>query len=77
MSQNSQTYKICQQELQEEWYIQGFNGLPIFLSHVGVSAARIKKLLGYEYNKMFLDVRGDYAEFGYLWSDLNKIWQIV
>ncbi|NQV13724.1 MAG: hypothetical protein HQ530_05495 [Parcubacteria group bacterium] len=26
---------------------------------------------------MFLDVRGDYAEFGYLWSDLNKIWQIV
>ena len=70
-------HQLCRQALKENWYIQGFNGLPIFLSHVGVSALRMKKPLGYEYTKIFLDLQDGYAEFGYLWDDLDRIWKII
>ncbi|MFH2104889.1 MAG: PEP-utilizing enzyme [Parcubacteria group bacterium] len=77
MSQNSPAYKICQQALKEKWYIQGFNGLPIFLNHAGLSAFEMKKYLGYEYTKMFLDFQHNYCEVGYLWTDLERIWRTV
>lgn len=71
------TYKICRQALKEKWYIQGFNGLPVFLNSAAYSGLLIEKELGFSYQKYFLDYQGDYCEVGYLQSDLDNIWRAV
>jgi len=75
MKKNS--LKIYQSALRQKWYIQGFNGLPVFLNVAAWSGLTIKKYLGYQYHQYFLDYRRGYCECGYLANDLVEIWQIV
>ncbi|MDZ4385502.1 MAG: PEP-utilizing enzyme [Candidatus Moranbacteria bacterium] len=59
----------------KDWYIQGFNGVPIFLNSCAASMVPMKKYLGYGYTGFICIYQDDYCEYGYLHSDLADVWR--
>lgn len=58
----------------KDWYIQGFNGVPIFLNSCAASLVPMKERLGYGYSGFICGYQDDYCEYGYLHSDLVGVW---
>jgi phosphohistidine swiveling domain-containing protein len=63
--------------VKNDWYIQGFNAVPIFLNTTAYSGFAIQKELGFSYNSFIFNYKNKYGEIGYLNSDFKKIWEIV
>jgi len=66
--------KDLEMALEKDWYIQGFNGVPIFLNSCAASLVPMKKHLGYGYSGFICSYQDDYCEYGYLQSDLADVW---
>lgn len=69
--------KKVEEIFKKEWYIQGLNATPIFLSSAGLSGFQLKKDLGFEYSSFIFNYRNDYGEIRYLKDDLKRIWNLV
>lgn len=67
--------KDLEMALEKDWYIQGFNGVPIFLNSCAASMVPMKKHLGYGYTGFICGYQDDYCEYGYLHSDLADVWR--
>lgn len=63
--------------LNQDWYVQGFNAVPIFLNPAVWSGVEMKKELGFSYSNFFATYKNGYGEVGYLNSDFKRIWKIV
>lgn len=63
--------------IKKDWYIQGFNGVPIFLNYAGWSSIAMKKEVGFGYSGMTLNYKNGYGEVGYLVEDFERIWKII
>ena len=67
-------YKRIEQALKWDWYIQGFNAVPIFLNHAAYSGFPMKKLMGFGYTAFIFHYQKNYGEMWYLNSDFKSIW---
>lgn len=69
--------KHFQTVLEKDWYIQGFNAVPLFLNVSAWSGIAMKKELGFGYTAFLHNYHDGYCEMGYLNSDFKRIWNIV
>jgi phosphoenolpyruvate synthase/pyruvate phosphate dikinase len=70
-------YKQFQKAFKKDWYIQGFNAMPLFLNAAAISGMTMKKILGYGYSSFIFHYHRGYSEMGYLNSDFKKLWRII
>ncbi len=65
------------QVIKKDWYIQGFNAIPLYLASSAVSGIYMARDLGYGYTQYLFHYQDGYGEMAYLNSDIKKIWQTV
>lgn len=71
-------FNFFEKSLKRDWYVQGFNGVPIFLNLAAYSGISMKKILGYGYKSFAHNYSNDgYGEMYYLNSDFKKLWAII
>ncbi|MFA5051977.1 MAG: PEP-utilizing enzyme [Patescibacteria group bacterium] len=63
--------------ISRDWYIQGFNSVPLFLASSAVSGIYMADDLGYGYSAFVFHYRNGYGEMAYLNSDIRRIWLTV
>jgi phosphohistidine swiveling domain-containing protein len=68
---------ILKKELKKDWYIQGFNGYPIYLNSAAHSGLVMKKELGFGYTEFIFDYQDGHGGMWYLASDFSRIWKII
>jgi len=61
--------------LTKDIFVQGFNGLPIFLNSAAWTGFSMKKDLGFGYTKFAFHYHGGAGEMVYLKSDFKNIWR--
>lgn len=71
------TLKLFKTKLKKEWYIQGFNGYPIFLSPAAISGILMEKSLGFGYTIYLYNYHSGYGEMHYSVADLKRIWRVI
>lgn len=65
---------VFEQALEKEWFIQGFNGYPLFLNRAAVGGFEMAGYYGKGYTEFFVHYSaGGYAEYGYLQKDLDDL----
>ena len=70
-------FEKIEKALKKDWYIQGFNAVPIFLNHAAYSGFTMKQELGFGYSEFLFHYQNGYGEMWYLNSDFRRIWQAV
>jgi len=70
-------YRYFENAFKKDWYIQGFNAVPLFLNTAAYSGIAMKKVLGYGYQSFLFHYHRGYGEMGYLNSDIKRLWKIV
>ncbi len=68
---------LFKQALKKDWYIQGFNAVPLLLNAATLSGFTMKKQLGFGYESFLLKYKNGYCEMGYLNNDFDRIWNII
>ncbi len=63
--------------LSQDWYTQGFNGVPVYLNSCAASMSVMNEYFGFGYSKFICEYKNDYCEYGYLKKDMEKIWMNV
>ncbi|OGZ27633.1 MAG: hypothetical protein A2427_02690 [Candidatus Nealsonbacteria bacterium RIFOXYC1_FULL_40_7] len=69
--------EIFKKALEKDWYIQGFNAVPLFLNLPASSGFYMKDELGFGYSQFFFSYKEGYGEMGYLNADLERLWGII
>ena len=73
-----QKYELCEKSVKKDWYVQGFNGFPLFLGPSAYSGMVMKNKLGFCYTSFsFFYYKNGYGEMNYLNSDLKIIWESI
>lgn len=69
--------EVFKKALETEWYVQGFNAVPIFISGAALCGFPMNDKLGFAY-KQFLFVHQDgYIEMCYRKDDLARLWKVI
>ncbi|MFH1207178.1 MAG: PEP-utilizing enzyme [Patescibacteria group bacterium] len=63
--------------IKKDWYIQGFNAVPLYLGPSAISGIHMAKDLGFGYSAFLFHYQNGYGEMAYLNTDIKKIWQTV
>ena len=63
--------------LKEDWYIQGFNAVPAFITPSAWSGFALIVQEGFGYTKFLFHFQNEYCEMHYWQKDLARLWQIV
>jgi phosphoenolpyruvate synthase/pyruvate phosphate dikinase len=71
------TTNYFKRAIKRDWYIQGFNAVPLFLGLSAASGISMKWHLGYGYTSYLFHYRQGYGEMGYLSDDFVNIWQTI
>ena len=61
----------------KNWYIQGFNASPIFLTPAALSGIDMHDTVGFGYTDFLLYYKDGYCEYGYDNNDFDEMWQII
>lgn len=69
--------RLLRTAIKKDWYIQGFNAVPLFLASSAVSGIYMKSDLGFGYTAYLFHYQDGYGEMAYLNSDIRNIWQRV
>ncbi len=59
------------------WYIQGVNGVPIFLTTAAWSGITMEKVVGYRFTHFLFHYKEGYGEMHYDPADLKRLWKII
>lgn len=59
--------------LKEEWYVQGYNGVPIYFLYSCRSAVSLKQMIGIGYSAIINAVQDNCAKIHYMVKDLKRI----
>src|SRR3989344_2338313 len=70
-------FRYIKKALDQKWYTQRFNGVPIFSNITTLSGFAMKKELGYGYSSFLFSFAVGCGEMNYLKTDLKKLWVII
>ena len=73
----SDNFNMFQQALAEDWYIQGFAAVPLFLNPTVYSGVVMGEDLGFMYDIYLLHYKHKYSEACYSRKELAKVWKII
>lgn len=71
------SYKKIKKYLSKDWYVQGFNAVPIFLNLAAYSGMEMKKYFGFGYSAFIHNFKKGYGEMWYLKNDFRRIWKNI
>lgn len=77
ISQRISNRAVFQKMLGHEWYIQGFNSVPLFVIACGRSGFTMRQELGFGYTEFVYRMQGGYGEMWYRQSDLQTLWRAL
>ncbi len=63
--------------LRHDWYVQGFNSVPVFLEVAAWSGVVMDQELGYAYRHFMYHFKEGYGEMWYDTEDFDRLWQII
>jgi phosphohistidine swiveling domain-containing protein len=70
-------FKKIKKAINLDWYVQGFNAVPLFLGPSAISGINMRHDLGFGYHGFLFHYRDGYGEMAYLNTDIAAIWQKI
>lgn len=74
---DNDNFAIFKLALKQDWYIQGFVGVPLFLNPTAYSGIVMGESLGYTYDIYLLHYQHKYCEACYAQKELKKVWGVI